>query len=520
MNARTLIFVLLLMSGLMTSERAEAQLETLVMPGELITGHADIEKECNSCHVKFERDKQTELCGECHEDIAADIAAKEGFHGRDRNAKRRDCSYCHTDHEGRDANIVPLDEAAFPHKTTDFPLVGNHDGLECTNCHEAGDKHRDAPSECVTCHGEDSPHPQSVGNDCAGCHSPTGWPDVTFDHALTDFALIGSHETTGCLDCHAEHTFVDTPSTCYACHAEDDAHEGRSGQACGNCHQPTNWQDTSFNHARDTSFELTGKHALLVCADCHSDDPFSDEMDTSCFACHSEDDNHDGHMGQGCDTCHVPEGFADVSFDHNTDTNHMLHGAHVSLECEACHLEPVFEKKPLATCGECHEDDDPHSGTQGTSCNDCHNDDAWSENVFFDHDLTRFPLLGKHSDTECTACHEAKVFRDAPEDCQSCHGKDEPHDGRFGEDCALCHTPVDWAKWRFDHETQTRFSLDGAHSAVGCETCHRQSLDVQTTLGRRCRDCHAGDDIHNGEFGSDCGRCHSRESFEEVEQIR
>ena len=28
------------------------------------------------------------------------------------------------------------------------------------------------------------------------------------------------------------------------------------------------------------------------------------------------------------------------------------------------------------------------------------------------------------------------------------------------------------------------------------------------------------DDIHNGEFGTDCGRCHSSESFEEVQQIR
>ena len=45
------------------------------MPGDVIAGHADIEKDCAACHVKFERGKQTELCKDCHEDVAADIVA-------------------------------------------------------------------------------------------------------------------------------------------------------------------------------------------------------------------------------------------------------------------------------------------------------------------------------------------------------------------------------------------------------------------------------------------------------------
>jgi hypothetical protein len=39
-------------------------------------------------------------------------------------------------------------------------------------------------------------------------------------------------------------------------------------------------------------------------------------------------------------------------------------------------------------------------------------------------------------------------------------------------------------------------------------------------LGSRCNDCHRADDIHNGEFGFDCGRCHSSDSFEEVQRIQ
>lgn len=519
MGSRALFTGLALMLLVVGFDVAHAQLESLVMPGEVIAGHADIEKECASCHVKFDREKQKELCAGCHEDVGNDIAAGEGFHGRDRNAKRRECSYCHTDHEGRDANIVPLDESSFGHKNTDFPLVGKHDGVKCSGCHEPESKHRTAPSTCVACHEDDSPHPESVGKECSGCHAPTGWENVTFDHSLTAFELVGSHAQTGCLDCHAEHTFVDTPTNCFSCHAEDDAHDGRSGQECGNCHQPTDWKDTSFNHARDTSFALTGKHAPLACGDCHSDDPFNDSMDMACIACHEEDDNHDGHFGERCETCHVPEGFDDLRFDHDVDTGHALHGAHVSIECSACHIEPIFEAKPLATCGECHKDDDPHSGTQGTTCTDCHNEVSWKDNLFFDHGLTHFPLLGKHADAECTACHETQVFRDAPDNCSGCHADDDPHNDRFPDDCAMCHAPVEWSKWRFDHDTQTDFMLEGAHRSSDCETCHRQSLKAQKRLGSQCSDCHASDDIHNGEFGPDCGRCHSSDSFEEVQQI-
>lgn len=520
MRQTHLLTGLALMLCLLANTDAHGQLETLIMPGEVIEGHVEIETKCKSCHVAFERDKQSELCADCHDEVAADRESGIGFHGLDRQAKRWECSNCHTEHEGRDANIIPLDESAFQHKMTDFPLTGKHDGSECSSCHEPGSKHRDAPSDCFSCHESDNVHGETMGTECGDCHTPSGWTEVLFDHDTTDFQLLGKHQSTSCLDCHADQTFTKTPTTCYGCHAGDDAHAGRSGEQCENCHQPTGWQDTSFNHARDTSFELTGKHALLTCGDCHSEDPFSDSLDTTCISCHLEDDNHDGHFGEKCETCHAPDGFELVAFDHDIDTNHALHGAHMELECLACHIEPVFEIKPPASCGDCHEDDDPHSGTQGATCQDCHNEDTWPDNVFFDHDLTRFPLLGKHADSDCESCHESKVFHDAPTDCVSCHRDDNKHEDRFPEDCAACHSPVDWSQWRFDHSAQTTFELDGAHAYVECNTCHRQSLNVQMRLGSLCSNCHRTDDVHNGQFGSDCGRCHSTGSFEEVQQIR
>ena len=147
-------------------------------------------------------------------------------------------------------------------------------------------------------------------------------------------------------------------------------------------------------------------------------------------------------------------------------------------------------------------------------------DRATNHEALFDHGLTRFPLLGKHDDTDCGECHESHSFRDAPERCVDCHRDDDAHDGRFGESCGLCHNPVDWKQWVFDHDRQTTFALEGAHADVACESCHRRSLSDQARLGRYCADCHATDDVHDGEFGPDCARCHSADSFRDVRSIR
>jgi hypothetical protein len=359
-----------------------------------------------------------------------------------------------------------------------------------------------------------------MGEQCADCHAPTEWLDVEFDHDTTGYPLIGGHLEPVCGDCHADQTFQETPDTCFGCHADDDVHNGRSGEQCEDCHSPTAWTDSSFDHERDTRFTLDGAHGDLACDGCHSDEPFSDRLDIACASCHIEDDEHDGHFGPGCDTCHATSAWPDVFFDHERDTEHALLGAHESLDCEACHIEPVFEVSLGNGCNDCHAADDPHDGEQGIACRDCHNESSWQEDVFFDHDLTRFPLLGSHSTAECSDCHETHVFRDAPEACADCHAEEDPHEDRYSADCATCHNPVDWMAWRFDHDSMTDFPLEGAHADTSCDACHRRPLATMTQLGSRCGDCHRSDDIHDGEFGPDCGRCHSADNFSDVRSIQ
>lgn len=518
---RTLSLGLVMMIGLLTSHNTAAQdIETLVMPGEVITGHLDLEGECSSCHKLFDKEGQRDLCLDCHEDVAGDVEQQKGFHGLRAEVQDDQCSSCHTEHEGRDAVIVILDENTFDHRFTDFDLEGAHADAECSDCHSPDLKHRETSAECVDCHFEDQPHEEVMGAECGSCHQPTEWLDAKFDHGTTDYPLLGKHLETACLDCHEDRTFPKPLTECVDCHAEDDAHDGRTGNDCGSCHNPSDWSDSSFDHARDTDFDLLGRHAELTCGDCHSENPFEDEMDKSCVSCHLEDDEHDAHRGDQCDTCHSSSAWSEPFFDHGRDTEYRLLGGHREVACNDCHVEPIFEVELNTTCDSCHLDDDVHEQSLGTQCENCHTEVNWEDPLFFDHDLSPFPLLGIHSETECTECHTAQVFGDTESKCVSCHLDDDPHRGNFDDQCGACHNPVAWDLWIFDHQLQTDFALEGAHVDVACDDCHRSALSGMKSINGSCGSCHRASDLHDGEFGPDCGRCHSADSFSDVRLVQ
>jgi hypothetical protein len=106
-------------------------------------------------------------------------------------------------------------------------------------------------------------------------------------------------------------------------------------------------------------------------------------------------------------------------------------------------------------------------------------------------------------------------FKDTPLVCASCH-RDRRHEGRLGADCALCHNPNGWARWRFDHDTQTRYPLTGAHRGVNCHACHVIKNITKITLETDCYGCHRQDDAHRGALGRTCERCHVTSSFKQV----
>ncbi len=495
---------------------AAMDLETLVMPGPLIAGHADIESDCTECHRLFDRKAEDGLCLVCHEGVAADLEAGEGFHGRAPGLVGAPCRSCHTDHRGRDADVVGLNPAIFDHTHTDYPLHGAHRSAPCSSCHAAGEKHREAKSACIDCHRPDDAHQGGLGEACGACHVEEGWKEAKFDHDETEFPLEGAHEAVACRLCHADEKFEGTPTGCATCHVQDDVHRGSFGLHCADCHEVREWKQVHFDHNRDTDFRLTGAHRSTACTACHTGHLFDDPVARNCLGCHRADDVHRGRNGEKCADCHGTQSWKGVNFDHDEETEFPLRGHHADVACESCHPGSLFEEDLGTRCIDCHAEDDVHRGEQGEDCARCHREQDWARTVHFDHDLTRFPLLGLHATVACEECHTSHAYREAEQDCVVCHRGADEHETRLGLDCATCHNPNGWNFWRFDHDAQTRFALHGAHDGLDCTTCHVAKEPASLELPADCASCHFADDVHRGGFGRDCARCHGDEEWKKV----
>jgi hypothetical protein len=155
--------------------------------------------------------------------------------------------------------------------------------------------------------------------------------------------------------------------------------------------------------------------------------------------------------------------------------------------------------------------------------------------------------------TQCSACHQFGTSTPAFK-CLECHkeiaerltaqkgyhafvGMKNPN----GRDCVRCHLEHNGADFslvhwepslrQFDHR-QTGYPLLEKHAAVACEKCHTpahmvaslRSLVQQRNLpnsflglSQDCVTCH--EDVHKGQLGADCGRCHTLNGWQQAKQF-
>lgn len=447
------ILVAALLSLHPPSVRAQT-LEAAIMPGPVISGHADLEADCGNCHVRFDRAAQAGLCLDCHKPVRSDIAAGTGYHGRlDRDD--RNCRNCHTDHKGRRARIVALDEQAFDHATTDFPLRGKHRPAACSSCHRANAKHRTAPAECHDCHRKDDEHRGGLGTKCGNCHGEETWREGRFDHGKTKFPLRRAHAAPDvkCADCHPDQRYADISRDCVACHRDDDlqnGHKGHFGNRCEKCHDEGDWKGTLFRHDRDTRYPLLDRHRTVKCVSCHRAPLFREKTPTRCVACHRDDDIHRNALGDRCDSCHAAKGWKLTRFDHDVDTRFVLRDKHRAAKCNACHKDEGMREKLATRCIACHAQDDRekgHKGDYGEKCETCHDARAFKPSIFDHGRDTKFALAGKHQRTRCSSCHREPLYRNkTAAECHACHKADDVHFSTYGLACADCHVPDDWRR--------------------------------------------------------------------------
>jgi hypothetical protein len=408
--------------------------------------------------------------------------------------------------------FIPWACAAVTAQISPGPLHKAHARLEglqnCTQCHAAGKK--SAPEKCLTCHSlilsgmnaGKGMHRRGTHDRCETCHIEHHGRDFdlvywqggekAFNHAGTGFALKGAHERLDCRACHRpefiadkekvvkgggspDRTFLGLKPDCAACH--DDPHMGQFGLSCGDCHDETQWKPASrFSHD-STRFALTGRHRTVACGKCHA-------------------------AGKNPASSEYPEyrRYAGTRF---------------------------------GTCADCHADG--HDGRMGRACETCHVTEGWDKinPGAFRHEMTGYPLLGRHSQVKCGQCHvpgkPLKIGRH--EQCSDCHA--DIHAGRFSRrpehgDCSACHSEEGFSPARFtvSRHAGTRFPLTGAHLAVPCIACHSGVLQPGSRAAPRfdfpdirCGTCHA--DPHHGNADrwiqtGGCEICHLPSAWRDV----
>ncbi len=447
------------------------------------------------------------VCSDCHlnartlDDLKATSATCVGCHRQDdphKGVLGDDCAACHS--------ATRWTEVTFDHSVVGFSLTGAHSSVECSVCHVDGTT-SPVPTTCAGCHSQDNAHGGRLGQECEACHATSDWKDVHFDHRQTGFTLTGAHLEVACNNCHVNGETAPVPTTCVGCHKQDDAHQGHLGSDCAACHVTISWAKVDLNgfDHRLTGFDLIGSHQGLACDTCHTSGNWT-ELSQSCIACHRSDDAHNGQFGTNCSLCHNPTRWSDASFDHGKSTGFALMGPHQSLACQSCHTNGQWSGLSQ-TCYSCHKADDAHNGSFGTDCSLCHNPKRWSDASFDHATVTGFALKGSHTSLACNSCHTNGKWTGLSQSCVSCHSGDDAHNGSFGTNCSLCHSPTRWSDASFDHAKVTGFALKGSHTNLACSSCHTNGK--WTGLSQSCVSCHSGDDAHNGSFGTNCGACHN-----------
>jgi hypothetical protein len=540
-SSHIMLYIMLYLSVLMNNQAyafednnsALSLKQLLLMPGDLTSPHAKIEGKCQQCHLHFDKENQSPLCLDCHEDIDNDLKQKRGFHSKITNDKIKQCNGCHTDHKGRDFDITSLDKTHFDHSKTEFPLNNSHLMITCNDCHKPTQKNFRLTlkkQSCTSCH--DDPHQGKLKETCTSCHDDKNWRQTTFDHEKSNFPLKEKHKDLSCQSCHVNDVAVELGSQCITCHLSKDKHLNTFGNKCASCHSEQGWDKTRYDHFKETKFRLLGKHESLSCEGCHllpsrtynNRENHSSKLEKTCNGCHKNDDVHLGNNGNGCKQCHNNNDWKKVRFDHDKETSFSLQGAHENLVCEACHLPKALENnitkrsdekplKPARTCHDCHQISDAHNGTLGKNCQQCHQQKKWQEQVSFNHDFTLFPLTGAHQLQVCQTCHFSSDFTVKLFSCVDCHQEDDPHEKSLGSKCQQCHNSASWIAWLFNHQQQTDYSLDGAHNNLSCDSCHRIEDEEPLSPPSQCVACHQYDDVHQGVFGKNCQQCHNTDSF-------
>ncbi len=454
------------------------------------------------------------------------------------------CDACHTS----DSWAVSTDSIFFNHDSTRFGLEGQHEVIDCRQCHTTLE-FAVVETKCTSCHLDI--HQLSVGDDCARCHNSKSWlvDNITDLHRQNSFPLQGAHAVANCSECHVSDTdlrFDPLNTDCFSCHQEDFVattepnHEAAGFSVnCIECHKVDafEWTGTGINH---DFFPLTQGHDIDECSRCHTTGTDYSQLSPECITCHEADyiatsnPNHQNlNFSTDCASCHsIQPGWKPADYKEHDDQYFPIYSGEHNGEwdnCVDCHTDP--NNYADFTCITCHSNpgtDNEHNEVFGysytsTACLACH-PNGRSEGTF-NHDNTNFGLTGAHITVECVSCH-SNGFTGTPTACDACHITDfdqatNPYHNHLGlsTDCATCHTTApDWNPATFANHNDF-YVLSGAHATIAneCASCHHGDYNNTPTT---CVGCHQTDydqttnPSHTASsFSTDCISCHTETAW-------
>ncbi|MCX6266430.1 MAG: hypothetical protein NTW16_03620 [Bacteroidetes bacterium] len=457
------------------------------------------------------------------------------------------CMDCHTTTGWK----IDMKALSFNHNTTKFPLVGQHQSVNCKLCHTSLEFAK-AETECVLCHTD--MHNQTVGPDCGRCHTPDSWVvnNITEIHQRSRFPLVGAHLTADCFSCHTNATpsmlnFGPLGVECIDCHQANYAATTNPNHAAGGystncieCHNMTtfSWSGAGINH---NFFPLTLGHEITNCQECHKTPVYS-SASPECISCHQStynstvNPNHNSiGFSTSCKDCHTTDiGWKPAEYrEHDSKSFPIYSGKHNGewSSCSDCHKNPASYSQ--YTCIDCHDHNstdmnDQHREVQGyaynsPACFACH--PRGSGEGSFNHNASPFPLTGAHITTDCIECH-ASGYAGTSTVCNSCHNINfnqttNPNHVSSGipTDCGTCHTTLPgWKPATFPiHDNY--YVITGAHLAIAndCAACHQGNYANTPNL---CFGCHTAKYNQStnpnhitANFPTTCETCHSQTAW-------
>lgn len=296
--------------------------------------------------------------------LVATMSATKSPHG---DKLKVECIVCHTTE-----NWNKIKPNGFNHNTTKFPLVGQHQMVDCRKCHTSLDFSKTS-TECASCHTDI--HEGTVGNDCVRCHKTNSWivTNIRQIHRQQGFPLMGEHASADCNRCHTSAStlrFNNRRSDCYSCHQfqyentiKPNHKKSGFGIDCERCHDMAgvSWNliGKGFDHG---VFPLTGAHNT-ACENCHYNNDYSVKLSIECNSCHSPGPANTlspvhttKFLKFSCGECHNTTSWANgIRFiQHDSSWGLIYSGKHKGKwnACTDCHNNDAAY---LSNCRKCHD---------------------------------------------------------------------------------------------------------------------------------------------------------------------